>query len=265
MNVVPPDHPAKESLKLAWISFLFAVFGVVLAVPTEGILLILVVVGFIGSLLGFGAAFKPLWNRSIARKRRFMAMGIGMLANLPMIALGIAFPFIVAHVHGESYRSSLKSNGKNMYVVAYAGAMDGHPDSFASSALDASATAYCQRLRGAELLAVTPDFVAGLNQPRANSWPSLAPENVGWCFVADLSADSPAGTPFAFSSNLTATNTSQLVGRVGDHLDPEHRSGNKRLIAIFHGGGSHIYRASDPWALVFPDGFSNTAHRILQP
>jgi Ca-activated chloride channel family protein len=66
-----------------------------------------------------------------------------------------------------------------------------------------------------------------------------------WCVSMGINDATPEGTPVLFTRNITATNLSQLTGRIRDHLDDSPPFGKESLVMILNNGTALILTGRD--------------------
>ena len=163
--------------------------------------------------------------------------------------------------------AEIKSNGKNMYTAVFADAVDAHAVGFPRSDAHSNATDYVLALAAGEtrIVPAGPDYFSCPGMRSAESWEAFGPEHCGWSFVADLDESTPAGIPFAISSNVRGDTLADLRGRIGDTIDPGHPMGTRFVVVAYHGGQSRILTRRDKWEEALIDLGEFADQPILRP
>jgi len=163
-----------------------------------------------------------------------LKMGVASTAILAAILVPA-----VTKVIGDAKMTEMKSNGKNMYVVAFADAIDANEIGFPSSKDGYKGThEFFRAQHKKRLLLATPDFVAGPGVPAAASWDKLTAANCAWRVVLDNDEATDAGTPYLISANLK-------IDTLGDDwLASLDRKGPMKgnVVIAYHGGGAEVIR-----------------------
>lgn len=150
----------------------------------------------------------------------------------------------VTKVIGDAKMTEMKTNGKNLYVVAFADAIDSNVVGFPTTKDGYKGTHefFKAQAQGRNrVLAATPDFVSGPGVPAAASWDKIGPKNCAWQVVLDCDETTDAGTPYLISANLK-------IDTLGDDwLANLDRKGPMKgnVVIAYHGGGAEVIRPED--------------------
>ena len=259
------DRAGRDGLTLGVMGLAFLTVGVLMLVAhvQAGGLIVLGGLGFAILSVGLGLLGIATTRRGDRRRVAWMSLALGVAI---LVGVVVVVQWVSYEVH-QAFMAEIKSNGKNMYTAVFADAVDAHAVGFPRSDAHSNATDYVLALAAGEtrIVPAGPDYFSCPGMRSAESWEAFGPEHCGWSFVADLDESTPAGIPFAISSNVRGDTLADLKGRIGDTTDPGHPMGTRFVVVAYHGGQIRILTRRDKWEEALIDLGEFADQPILRP